>query len=144
MLTCGHIRPTEIPDHDVVGAVERAEVDVLDIVEVHRDVGDVAEEPHPPAVCRNIDVLGYVCAKKQHGIRTILAFDGIVAVTGVPLEDVVACTKQREIVAAVTVNEIVAISAEQDVVPWLPRMTSSPAPPSIVSLTSSSRQAWQR
>ena len=35
----------QIADRDVVGAAESREVDVLDAVDVHRDVGDVAGEP---------------------------------------------------------------------------------------------------
>ena len=48
----------QVADHDVVGAAERVEVDALDVVEVHRHVGDVAEEQRPPAVGDDVDVLG--------------------------------------------------------------------------------------
>ena len=36
-----------------VCAAQFGELDVLDIVEVHGDVADVAEEPRPPTVGRN-------------------------------------------------------------------------------------------
>src|SRR5215218_10799490 len=37
-------RPGEVADRDVVGAAERAKLDRLHMVEVHRDAGDVADE----------------------------------------------------------------------------------------------------
>jgi hypothetical protein len=52
----------EIVDRDVVGAAEGVEVDLLDAVEVHRDVGDVAGEAHPLAVRRDRDGLGDIRA----------------------------------------------------------------------------------
>ena len=54
--------------------------------------------------------------KNSMRVRAVLAFDGVVAVAGVPLEDVVAGTQQREIVAAVAEDEIVAVAAEEYVV----------------------------
>ena len=39
-----HVGAGQVADDDVVGAAEGAEVDVLDVVEVHRHVGDVADE----------------------------------------------------------------------------------------------------
>src|SRR5262249_41426688 len=41
-----HIGPGQIVDDDVVGPTARVELDTFDAVEVHRDVGDVADEPH--------------------------------------------------------------------------------------------------
>ena len=111
----GHVGPAEIADHDVVGAAERAEVDVLDIVEVHRDVGDIAEEQHAAAVGRDVDVLGDVRAEEQHGVGAVLAFDGVVAVAGIPLEHVVAGAQQRDVVAVVAEDEVVAVAAEDRV-----------------------------
>ena len=125
----------EVADDDVVGAAEGAELDVLDVVEIHRDVGDVAGEEHASAVGRDVDVLGDVGAEEQHRVGAVLALDGVVAVARVPLEHVVAgahaarrrcrcrrrrsrCRRRRAIVSA----------------PWLPRIVSLPAPPSSVSL----------
>ena len=50
----------QITDGDRVGAAERGDVEVLDPVEIHRDVGDVAEQAHAGAVGRDVDVLGGV------------------------------------------------------------------------------------
>ena len=47
----------EVADRDVVGTAESVEIDVLDAVEIHRDVGDVAGELHPAVVGRDTDVL---------------------------------------------------------------------------------------
>ena len=43
----------QIADRDGVGAAQGREVDLLDAVEVHRDVGDVAGEAHATAVGRD-------------------------------------------------------------------------------------------
>ena len=67
----------------------------LDVVEVHRDVGDVAEEADPPAVGGDVDVLGDVGAVEQHPVEAGLALEGVVVVAGVPDEDVVAGAHQR-------------------------------------------------
>ena len=60
--------------------------------------------------------LGDVGAEEQHGVSAVLAFDGVVAVAGIPLEHVVAGAELRAVVAVVAEDEIVAVAAEQDVV----------------------------
>ena len=72
--------------------------------------------------------------KNSMRVRAVLAFDGIVAVAGVPLEHVVAGTEQREVVAAVADTKSSPSPPSNTSAPWLPRIVSSPAPPSIVSL----------
>ncbi len=52
-----HVGAAQVADDDVVRAPERPEVDRLDVVEVHRDRGDVAEEGHAAAVRGDVDVL---------------------------------------------------------------------------------------
>ena len=86
----GEVGAAQVADDDVVGAAERAELDALDVVEVHRHVGDVAEEQHAAAVGDDVDVLGDVGAEEQHRVRVALALERVVAVARVPLEDVVA------------------------------------------------------
>ena len=85
---------TSVPDmsltDDVVGAAEGVEVDGLDVVEVHDDVGDVAGEQRAPAVRRDVDVLGDDGAVEQHRVDAVLAFEGVVVVARVPDEGVVA------------------------------------------------------
>ena len=43
MLISRHVGPAEVADDDIVGAAESPEFDVLDVVQVHRDVRDIAE-----------------------------------------------------------------------------------------------------
>ena len=87
----------------------------LDVVEVHRDVGDVADEQHAPAVGQDVDVLADVRAEEQHRVGAVLAFDRVVAVARIPLEHVVAGAQQRHVVAVVAEHEVVAVAAEQRV-----------------------------
>ena len=115
MSICGDVGAAEIADDDVVGAAERAELDRLDVVEVHRDVGDVAEEQRAPAVGDDVDVLAGVRAEEQHRVGAVLAFDRVVAVARIPLEHVVAGAEQGEVVAVVAEHEVVAVAAEDRV-----------------------------
>src|SRR6202035_3127769 len=52
-----HAGSGQVADRDVVGAAQGVERDVLDAVEVHRDVADVAGERHPPVVGGDVDLL---------------------------------------------------------------------------------------
>ena len=90
-----HVGAGEIVDDDVVGAAERVELDALDVVRVHRHVGDVAEEQHAPAVGGDLDVLGDVGAVEQHRVEAGLALDRVVVVARVPDEGVVARAHER-------------------------------------------------
>ena len=45
-----HACSREIVDRDVVGTTQGVELDVLDAIDVHGDVGNVAGEPHAAAV----------------------------------------------------------------------------------------------
>ena len=85
----------------MVSAPPRAlNVDALDAVEVHGDVGDVAGEPHALAVGRDVDVLVDVGAVEQQRVGAVLALDDVAAVARVPEERVVAGAEQRGVVAA--------------------------------------------
>ena len=88
----------------------------LDVVEVHRDVGDVAGEEHAAAVGRDVDVLGDVGAVEQHRVEAGLALDGVVVVARVPDEGVVAGAHQGGVVAVAAVDQVVALAADEDVV----------------------------
>ena len=92
------------------------ELDVLDAVEVHGDVADVAEQPRPAAIGRDVDVLGDVGAVEHQRIGAGLAFDGVAAVAGVPDEGVVAVAEQGHVVAAAADDDVVAVAADQHVV----------------------------
>ena len=106
----------EVVDHDIVGAAQGVELDVLDAVEVHGDVGDVAGEPHPAAVGRDVDVLGDVGAVEQQRVGAGLALDDVAAVARVPDEGVVAVAEQGHVVAAAADHGVVAVAADQQVV----------------------------
>src|SRR5262249_55748983 len=76
----------EVVDGDGVGAAEGVDVDGFDAVGVHGDVGDVAGEAESGAVGGELDLFGDVGAVEEHGVGAGLAFDGVAAVAGVPLE----------------------------------------------------------
>ena len=109
------VRAAEVADRDVVGAAERAEFDALDIVQVHGDVRDIAEEQRASAVGDDVDVLGGVRAEEQQHVGAVLALDRVVAVARVPLEHVVAGAEERDVVAVVAEHEVVAVAAEDRV-----------------------------
>ena len=98
-----------------VGTAAGLDVEALDVVGVHRDVGDVAEQAHALPVGRHVDVLGDVAAVEQQRVGTVLALDHVAAVAGVPLERVVAGAEERPVVTLVAVDDVVADAAEQDV-----------------------------
>src|SRR5262245_6122652 len=110
-----HVGPGEVVDDDVVRPTQRPELDVLDPVEVHRDVAGVAEEADAGAVGGDVDAVADVGAEEQHLIVAALPLDGVAAVTRVPLEDVVAGTHAGDVVALVAVDEVVAVAAQQQV-----------------------------
>ena len=102
-----------VVDDDRVGAAQRVERDALDVVEVERDVRDVADEQHARAVGRDVDVLADVGAVEGHGVAVGPALDGVVAVAGIPLERVGAAAQQGDVLAAVAVDEVVAGAADE-------------------------------
>ena len=106
----------EVVDRDVVGAAQRRKLDVLDAVEVHGDVADVAEHPHPLAIGRDVDVLADIGAVEHQRIGAGLTLDHVAAVTRIPDEGVVAVAEQRDIVAATADHGVVAVAAYQGVV----------------------------
>ena len=111
-----HVGAAQVVDHDLVGAAEGLEVDGLDIVEVHGDVGDVAEEARMIAVRRDIDLLGDDRAVEQHRVGAVLAIDGVVVVARVPDEHVVAGAHESDIIAVAAVDQVVAAAADDQIV----------------------------
>ena len=67
------------------------------------------------AVGDDVDVLAGVRAEEQQRVGAVLAFDGVVAVARVPLEDVVAGAEEGHVVAVVAEDEVVAVAAEEHV-----------------------------
>ena len=51
------VSAAQVVDGDRVGAAQGVEVDPLHVVEVHRDVAEVAGEPDPPAIGGDVEVL---------------------------------------------------------------------------------------
>src|SRR5687768_9243151 len=74
------VRPAEVVDHDRVGAAQGVEVDRLDLVQVHRHVGNVAEEPHPVPDGGDADVLADVGAVEGHAVEPSLALQRVVVI----------------------------------------------------------------
>ena len=107
-LGCG-----QVVRSDRVGAAERVDVDLLHAVGVHRDVGDVAEEPEPASVRRQVDLLGDVGAVEDHRVGAALALDGVAAVARIPRERVVAGAQERDVAAPVSVDRVVPRAADQ-------------------------------
>ena len=102
----------EVVDRDRVGAAQGVDLDVLDTVEVHGDVGDVAEQPHPAAIGRDVHVLGDVCAVEHQRIGAGLALDDVAAVAGVPGERIVAVAEESRVGAATADHGVVAVTAD--------------------------------
>ena len=90
----------EVVDGDGVGAAQSGDVDLFDAVDVHRDAADVAGQPQPAAIGREVDVFVDVGAVEQHRVDAALTFDDVAAVAGVPHERVVAGAQERRVVAA--------------------------------------------
>ena len=106
----------EVADRDVVGAAASGEVDVLDAVEIHGDVGDVAREPHPPAIGRDVDFLVDVGPVEHQRVGTRTTFNGIAAIARVPDEGVVAAAELRIVVAAAADDDVIARAPDQHIV----------------------------
>ncbi len=116
-IDLGDVGAGQVVDGDGVGAAAGGEVDPLDAVEIHRDVGHIASEENAAAVGGNVDLLVDVCAVELHGVEAVLAFDGVAAVAGVPDEGIVAGAHEGHVIASAAVDEVVAIAADQVVVP---------------------------
>src|SRR5262249_9747199 len=93
----------EVVDGDGVGAAEGVDVHVVDSVGVHGYGGDVAGESEAWTVGGEVDLFADVGAVEEHGVVAVLAFDGVAAVAGVPLECVVAGAEEGDVGAAVAV-----------------------------------------
>src|SRR5262249_56277627 len=85
-----HVGSGEVVDGDAVGTAQGVNLDVLDTVEIHGDVADVAGESHPLAIGGDVHLLAHVGAVEHEGIDAVLALDYVAAVAAVPAEQVVA------------------------------------------------------
>ncbi len=105
----------QIADGDRVGSADGVEVDGLDVVEIHHDVAEVAREQHALTVGRRLEDLVAVAAVEQHRVGVRLALDDIAAVARIPLERVVPAAEEGDVVALLTVDDIVVATAEEHV-----------------------------
>src|SRR5262249_45103996 len=110
------VRSAQVVDVNGVGAAQRVDLDVLDAVEVHGDVGDIAGEPRPGAVGRDVDALVDVGAVEPERVGARLPLDLVAGVARVPDERVVARAEQRHVVAGAADDDIVAPAAGDGVV----------------------------
>src|SRR5262249_43707772 len=111
-----HIGAGKVIDHNVVCGAQCLELDAFDAIEVHLDIGDVAEEERVGTDRRNADVLDDVGAAKVKRIEAASAIDGIAAVARVPDEPVVAGVAEEHVVAAAADDDVVSGAAEQYIV----------------------------
>src|ERR1044071_5375579 len=93
---------------------------MLDTAEVHRYVGDIAEQAGTVAIRRNVDLLGDIGAVEQQRICAVLAFDDIAAIARIPLERIVSSAKEGRVAALVAVDEIVSVATDQGVIAGAP------------------------
>src|SRR5205807_4378418 len=64
----GHVGPGQVIDNDLVRAAAGGEIDLLDAVEVHRDVRDVAGGAHTRAVVGEGAILVHVGPVELHRV----------------------------------------------------------------------------
>ena len=112
----GHVGSGEVIDRDGVGATQHIELDVLDTVEVHRHVADIAGQAGAGAIRRNVDLLGDVGAVEQQRIGAVLAFDDVAAIARIPLERIVSGAEEGSVAALIAVDEIISVAADQEVI----------------------------
>ena len=134
----GDVGAREIVDHHRVDVAERGDVDLFDVVQVHHDVAEVAREAHPAAIGRDVEDLAPLLPLKR-SVSVPSCPSTVSLPSPVPLEDVVAGAQERDIVALIAVDEVMAVATEQRIGAVAARMVSLPVPPSIVSLTSAAR-----
>src|SRR6185295_4251782 len=83
----------QVIDGDGVGAPESHELNVLDIVEIHADAGNIAGEQRVPALGGDVDGFVDIRTIEQERIGIIAAVDDIAAVARIPDEGIVAGAK---------------------------------------------------
>src|SRR5262249_18380842 len=99
-----HVRSAQVVDVNGVGATQGVDLDVLNAVEVHGDVAEIAGEPRAAAVGRDVDGLADVGAVEPERVGARLALDLVAAVARVPDERVVARATGDGVVAGAAVD----------------------------------------
>ena len=131
----------------MVSAPPRAlKLTLLDAVEVHGDVADVAEQPRPRLPLAEMSMFSLALEPLNSSVSVpALALDDVAAVAGVPHERVVAGAQEGDVVAAAADDRCRCRrrrSATSS--PSLPVIVSLPAPPSTVSSIHAGRQGRRR
>src|SRR5438034_4053932 len=98
-----------------IGTTPLGQVDLLDSVDVHDDVGHIAEQPQASAVSGQLKVLTDICAVELQRVRASLTLEDVTAIAGVPAEHIVAGTTEQDVIAATADERVVAVATEQDV-----------------------------
>ena len=111
----GHIGAGEVVDDDGVGTAKGVERDVLDVVEVHDHVADIARQPHALAIGGDLEDLIDIGAIEQKRIAAVLTLDNVAAVAGIPDKGVIAAAEQGGVVAAATSDGVAAVAADQQI-----------------------------
>src|SRR5262245_15490115 len=112
----GDVGAGQVVYGDGIGAAQGLEVDMLDAVEVNRNVADVAEEADLMAVGGVVDVFVEVGPVELHRFVADLALDHITAVARVPGKDVVAGDAEHDVIAPAPFDHVVAVTTDEDVV----------------------------
>ena len=111
-----------VVDGDRVDAAERRQVELLDAVHVHADVGDVTEEQRALPVRGQAHLLVGARAVEVERVAAGLALDDVAAVTRVPAEAV----RTRTRVMPVSLPRLPSTASR----PRPPKNSSAPSPPS--------------
>ena len=137
IATCVTSVPVRSLTSDGVGAARGIELDVLDTVEVHRDVADVAEQPDAAAIGRDVDVLGGVGAVEHQRVGARLTLDRVAAIAGVPDELVIAGAHEGNVSACAARDDVIAGPTDQHV-------RAAAADDGVVAITPVDRQRDRR
>jgi hypothetical protein len=103
----------EVADQEAVGALAAGggEGEAFDVVDVERDAGDVAGDPHVAVLARHADGLGDVGGVEHERVVARAAVDGVAAAAGVPGDDVVAAAAAHAVGIEAAVQAVRAATA---------------------------------
>src|SRR4029079_371197 len=105
----------EVADRDGVGAPERMEQYVFDLVQIHAAISDVAGELHMRAVGRYANTLRDIGAVENQRIVPSLPIDNVAPVTRIPYYRVVAGAAEDLVVSGTADQRVVTIVAKEKV-----------------------------
>src|SRR5439155_10657913 len=82
---------------------------------VQDDVADVAEKSKPRTVGGEVNIFARVGSIEKQGVVSRSALNEVAAVTGIPLERVIAFAKINDVISLVPIYEIVARTAHDQI-----------------------------